>query len=543
MSPSPTRRLVPYLVPLLSLLLGCLADDGAIASDAESATQLKPSEFCTAATAGKAACKREDAVAQRFDAVRGDDAALTQLLVAMPKGGDLHSHLSGAVQTEQLIDWAVADGLCVKSGSTTLCSCADSKGKPVPGASPVGNVPEKDLIRAWSMEGFKGTVAEGRDHFFATFTQFRLVTLSHTVDMLAAVRSHAASQKEQYLELMLSLGTSGAAKAAKRVVGSGFKWEKAQLLAKRDALVADAEFQANLQTALDDLDGQVAATESALGCGTSKADPGCGVDTRYIVQVYRPSTRDQVFGQVVHAYELAKRDRRVVGFNLAGPEDQMFALGNYKSMMQAIGILREDYGRDVKVALHAGELVPELLSESSQKDLTFHIREAVLTAGADRIGHGVDIETESIEGMSPADLREEMRKRGVALEACLASNYWILGVSGKKHPLPLYLESSVPVAISTDDEGVSRSSLAFEIKRGAQEHGLGYRQVKAMVRASLEHAFLPGESLFASTDPLTLHASCTATGCKKLVAASERAKAQYRLETELATFERALAGK
>jgi len=31
----------------------------------------------------------------------------------MPKGGDLHSHLSGAVYAESYIAWAAEDGVCV----------------------------------------------------------------------------------------------------------------------------------------------------------------------------------------------------------------------------------------------------------------------------------------------------------------------------------------------------------------------------------------------------------------------------------------------
>jgi len=42
------------------------------------------------------------------------------------------------------------------------------------------------------------------------------------------------------------------------------------------------------------------------------------------------------------------------------------------------------------------------------------------------------------------------------VEINITSNDLILGVSGKNHPLPIYRESGVPVALSTDDEGVSR---------------------------------------------------------------------------------------
>ena len=44
---------------------------------------------------------------ERFDAMGQGDPSLRAVLQRMPKGADLHSHLSGAVQTERLILWAI----------------------------------------------------------------------------------------------------------------------------------------------------------------------------------------------------------------------------------------------------------------------------------------------------------------------------------------------------------------------------------------------------------------------------------------------------
>jgi hypothetical protein len=52
--------------------------------------------------------------ASRFlDSIRDDPGRLHDFLHALPKGGDLHSHLSEAVSTETLIRFAVGDGLCI----------------------------------------------------------------------------------------------------------------------------------------------------------------------------------------------------------------------------------------------------------------------------------------------------------------------------------------------------------------------------------------------------------------------------------------------
>ena len=52
--------------------------------------------------------------AARFSALRADHTQLRAFLKAMPKGADLHVHLSGAVYAEDFIGWAAAARLCVQ---------------------------------------------------------------------------------------------------------------------------------------------------------------------------------------------------------------------------------------------------------------------------------------------------------------------------------------------------------------------------------------------------------------------------------------------
>src|SRR5687768_438682 len=64
----------------------------------------------------------EERTARRFEEVRRDPVALRAFLRAMPKGGDLHSHLSGAVYGESYIRWAAEDSLCVDPSGPTILS-------------------------------------------------------------------------------------------------------------------------------------------------------------------------------------------------------------------------------------------------------------------------------------------------------------------------------------------------------------------------------------------------------------------------------------
>ena len=58
----------------------------------------------------------EQRTARAFDAAKKNPLELRVFLQGMPKGGDLHLHLSGGtVYSETLIRDAVQDGLCVKT--------------------------------------------------------------------------------------------------------------------------------------------------------------------------------------------------------------------------------------------------------------------------------------------------------------------------------------------------------------------------------------------------------------------------------------------
>ena len=101
---------------------------------------------------------------------------------------------------------------------------------------------------------------------------------------------------------------------------------------------------------------------------------------------------------------------------------------------------------DIKIALHAGELVDRLVP---REVLRYHIRESIREGHAARIGHGVDVMSEDDHDA----LLREMAAKPVLVEIALTSNDLILGVKGKSHPLRTYLKYGVPVAL-VDTAGI-----------------------------------------------------------------------------------------
>ncbi len=151
--------------------------------------------------------------------------------------------------------------------------------------------------------------------------------------------------------------------------------------------------------------------------------------------------------------------------------------------------------------------------------LRFHIRESVERGHAERIGHGVSVMNED----QPLDLLRQMARQKILVEICLTSNDLILGVWGDAHPLPIYLKYGVPVALATDDEGVSRSDMTHEYLRAVQTYDfLGYKELKRMARMSLEHSFLPGSSLWIDDSRLVAACANDRAGAQKISAACRK---------------------
>src|SRR5450432_4379829 len=77
----------------------------------------------------------EEKATKYMESVRHEPGLLLAFLQQMPKGGDLHVHLSGAIYAESFIDWASENALCVDRGTSKLIhascdSCESSKSKP-----------------------------------------------------------------------------------------------------------------------------------------------------------------------------------------------------------------------------------------------------------------------------------------------------------------------------------------------------------------------------------------------------------------------------
>ncbi len=464
--------------------------------------------------------------------------ALYAFFYRMPKGADLHVHLTGAVYAETWIQEASLDNDCVSAAPLRFDSAHHAPACPA-GETPAAGVLSDQslydaLIDAFSMRAFVPSAGDSaHDHFFGAFGRFGDDDRfdGQWIDEVAA---NAAAQNEQYLELMDTPDFSGV-KAEAGKIG----WDP-DLARFRQKLLADPVFRDGVAGSRQAFDTALARRNRMEHCGQPHAAPACQVTVRFLYQVLRGYPPPQVFAQTLLGFEVASQDPDVVGINYVMPEDGYIALRDYSLQMHMLDYLHSVYPR-VHISLHAGELAPGMVAP---KNLTFHIREAVEVGHAERIGHGVDIMYEN----HPWQLMKEMAARHTMVEINLTSNAVILGISGNEHPFMLYRKMGVPLALSTDDEGVARIDLTHEYVRAADTYPLTWLDFKLMARTSIDHAFLPGAGLWQRFTPEHLDTPVPACrgqlgnaqpagACAALVRSSQKAQQEWDLERRFRLFE------
>jgi adenosine deaminase len=464
---------------------------------------------------------------QRLARLRKSPPELYDFLYRMPKGADLHNHVSGAIYAEGFLRAAVDEHLCVIEATMSLA--APGSGGVCPASQKPAAAIETDnnlrnaLIDSLSMRNFVPGKQSAHDHFFATFDKFGAVDSGA---LIAEVARRAADQNESYLELMAVSG--GALANLGKTVGLTADFDATR---KKLEAAGIQQLVANLKTRVDQME-QTRMTK--LGCSTTPAPPACRLQVRYVYQVLREFPKEQTFAQVIGGFALAALDPRVVAVNFVQPEDGYTSMTDYHLQMTMVDYAKRIYP-NVHITLHAGELAPGLVPPEG---LRFHIREAVELGHAERIGHGVDIMYEK----DPLALLAEMRDRHIAVEINLTSNDVILGVHGDDHPFPVYRKHGVPVALSTDDEGVSRSQLTEEFERAVLDYNLSYADLKELVRNSIEYSFAPGASYWKDRKYLSPAAPCAVgmktAACRDYLEKNDKARLGADLEERFAAFEK-----
>jgi adenosine deaminase/adenosine deaminase CECR1 len=433
----------------------------------------------------------EAATARHYAAlIAGQDPKLAELTLffsQMPKGGDLHHHYSGAIYSEQYLDFLDQDGWCVDKATyrieTDKAVIDAERAKPAAQRSCL-NAAEvyaddftwRELLQRWSTKDFKNHFTQQVPpdrQFFQTFGYFGPVSNTNFHDGLVKLKERAIAENVSYIETMFKMSPF--------VVNTDFDgkaWQNAG---------DDAALDAQMRTWMSALDQDPAFNRSIADFVARIDEAAAGIDDenftmRYQTYVLRLLNPSQVFSSMVAGFKAASSSDKIVGVNIVGQESTAVSMRDYTLHMKMFRFLTAAYP-NVKVALHAGELA---LGDVPPEGLQFHIDQALTLGHANRIGHGIDLAHES----NAVGIMKTMREKDIPVEINLTSNSFINGVQGENHPITLYRKYGVPYVISTDDAGVTRHNLAGEYVLFASRYKPGYAELKKASYNSIRYSFL-----------------------------------------------------
>ncbi|WP_030815187.1 adenosine deaminase [Streptomyces sp. NRRL F-2799] len=183
----------------------------------------------------------------------------------------------------------------------------------------------------------------------------------------------------------------------------------------------------------------------------------------------------RMFDRVGEAADLAVayRDAGVVGFDIAGAEDG-FPPADH---LAAFEHLRAE---SVPFTIHAGEAygLPS-------------IHQAVQVCGAQRLGHGVRITEDIVDGKL-GRLAGWVRDRRIALEMCPTSNLQTgCATSIAEHPITALKDLGFRVTLNTDNRLVSGTTMTREMALLVQEAGWTAEDLRTVTVNAVKSAFIP----------------------------------------------------
>lgn len=449
--------------------------------------------------AGEIAPKKT--ISEYLESIKGNYAALRQFFTAMPKGGDVHNHLTGSAYAETYFELAAKKGMYVDLETGKLYKEKPKDIETIQLSKEMDDLHNHRmaLIDKWSIRNFQPyKYPLGPDeYFFGTFGLLSALTgdMDNLACLMHELKVRAVKENIQYLEVM---GTSPSV-PTDCFLGSDYNKFDKQL---KD-YVKKGEYE-GIQGTLDEVFGYFEKNAGKtvdtyinfindLDDKSNEYGKYLDVDISKLVCRYqgyssRGSEPLKVFAQlyVVHKAcmqtEYNGKENVIRGCNIVAAENGEKSMLYYRLHMEMFKLLNSKFP-SIPTSLHAGELTIGLIRP---EHLTYHIHLAVNTGNANRIGHGVDLPFEQ----NSDKLLQVMKEKKIPVEINLTSNEFILGVKDTEHPIALYHEAGVPVIISTDDPGILRTSLTEQYTLAVLRYGFSYNEIKTFVQNSITYAFL-----------------------------------------------------
>jgi adenosine deaminase len=224
------------------------------------------------------------------------------------------------------------------------------------------------------------------------------------------------------------------------------------------------------------IDQVVEATLEGFKQGMAEAaSEGNKIRVESLLCGMRQNNRSQEAAAAVVKY----RDKGVVGFDIAGPEDG-FPPTN---QLEIFEYLRKE---NAHFTIHSGEAygLPS-------------IWEAIQICGAERLGHGVRIIDDidfSRDKPKLGPLASYVRDRRIPLELCPTSNLQTgAAKTYAEHPIGMLAKLRFRVTLNTDNRLMSRTSMSNEMNQCVKSFGWKFADLQRVTVNALKSSFIPFE--------------------------------------------------
>ncbi len=421
-----------------------------------------------------------------FEKIRDNEALLTAFFSQMPKGGDLHHHYSGSIYAEPLLSHAIAQDFYLNTQTMTVSQEKQNGNDWVQFSTLQKNgeleIYKQKIIQKWSIKDYNNVDYPSDKLFFESFMKFEPATKNNFEAGLLELKNRAIKENVSYIETQLStipcaIKTDDLAKYNTQLRKLAVSKNEKAVMQSLDSLYAVFIQKEAKKYAVDFNANFVAKMHKELKIDDSQ------FTMRYQNFVLRFMEPVDLFKNLVVAFISADSSPLMAGVNIVSPEDGETSMKDYWLHMVMFKYCHSRFPK-VKYTMHAGELTLGLVRP---EELGWHINAAVYTAGANRIGHGVDIAYEE----KNYDLMRYMSKNNIPVEINLVSNEFILKVKENRHPILLYKEFGVPIVINTDDAGILRTNMTEQYVLLAKRYKtISYTDIKQFVYNSINYSFI-----------------------------------------------------
>jgi adenosine deaminase len=426
-----------------------------------------------------------------FDKIRTNEAALTAFFSQMPKGGDLHHHYSGSIYAEPILNYAITENFYLNTETMVVARKKPTKGNWVL-FSDLKNENQLDrykqqIMQKWSVKDYNHVDYPSDKLFFESFQKFMPAGDEMFKSGLLELKNRAVKENLSYIETQLStipslINLEDWTKFNVQLREMAAKKDEKAILALLDKLYIALQEKNVSGYAKDFNTNFVAKLHTDLKIDDER------FTMRYQNFVLRFMEPTELFKNLVVAFISADTSSLMAGVNIVSPEDGETSMKDYWLHMLMFKYCHSRFP-NVKYTLHAGELTLGLVQP---EELTWHINSAVYDAGANRIGHGVDMAYEA----KSYELLQYMAKNKIVIEINLVSNEFILKVKENRHPISLYKEFGVPIVISTDDAGILRTNMTEQYVLLAKRYtDISYSDIKEFVYNSINYSFIKDASV------------------------------------------------